>query len=227
MTEARIRWISGPVLRAGTTDVFHIYEAIGVGPSALLGEVIKLSSDEFTAQIYEDTTGLKPGDSVTGSGQPLSISLGPGILGHIFDGLLRPMTAADEPFIRPGTRHPPLRRFAFEPTVHPGDRVAGGQPVGRVATPRQQLCLVPPRIDKGTVQWVAAAGERTDEEPICRVEQEDGAILEFALTHTWPVRQPRPVTQRLPIAGPMITGQRILDMLFPVGRGSKAALPGG
>ena len=227
MTEARIRWISGPVLRAGTTDVFHIYEAIGVGPSALLGEVIKLSSDEFTAQIYEDTTGLKPGDSVTGSGQPLSISLGPGILGHIFDGLLRPMTAADEPFIRPGTRHLPLRRFTFEPTVHLGDRVAGGQPVGRVATPRQLLCLVPPRIDKGTVQWVAAAGERTDEEPICRVEQEDGAILEFALTHTWPVRQPRPVTQRLPIAGPMITGQRILDMLFPVGRGSKAALPGG
>jgi V/A-type H+-transporting ATPase subunit A len=227
MTEARIRWISGPVLRASTTQAFHVYEAIGVGPSGLLGEVIKLSSDEFTAQIYEDTTGLKPGDSVTGSGQPLSIPLGPGILGHIFDGLLRPMTASDEPFIRPGTRHARLRSFGFEPTVHPGDRVAAGQPVGRVATPRQQLCLVPPRTGKGIVRWVAAAGEHPDDKPICRVEQDDGAMHEFALTHAWPVRQPRPIIRRLPIAGPMITGQRILDMLFPVGRGSKAALPGG
>jgi V/A-type H+-transporting ATPase subunit A len=227
MTAARIRWISGPVLRAGTTDTFHVYEAIGVGPNALLGEVIKLNSDEFTAQIYEDTTGLKPGDSVTGSGQPLSVPLGPGMLGHIFDGLLRPMTASDEPFIRPGTRHVPLHRFGFEPTVHPGDRATPGQPVGRVATPRQQLCLIPPRIAKGTVRWVAAAGEYCDDEPICRVEQEGGPTVEFALTHAWPVRQPRPIAQRLPIAGPMITGQRILDMLFPVGRGSRAALPGG
>jgi V/A-type H+-transporting ATPase subunit A len=227
MTAARIRWISGPVLRAGTTDTFHLYEAIGVGSNALLGEVIKLSSDEFTAQIYEDTTGLKPGDSVTGSGQPLSVPLGPGMLGHIFDGLLRPMTASDEPFIRPGTRHVPLQRFGFEPTVHPGDRVTPGQPVGRVATPRSQLCLIPPRIDKGTVSWVAAAGEYCDDEPICRVEQEGGATVEFALTHAWPVRQARPIAQRLPIAGPMITGQRVLDMLFPVGRGSRAALPGG
>jgi V/A-type H+-transporting ATPase subunit A len=227
MTEARIRWISGPVLRARTPDTFHVYEAIAVGPSALLGEVIKLGPDEFVAQIYEDTTGLKPGDAVTGSGQPLSVTLGPGILGHIFDGLLRPLSASDGPFIRPGARRAPPRRFGFEPTVHPEDRVASGQPVGRVATPRLQLCLIPPRISAGTVRWVAAAGEYSDDEPICRVEQEDGTTQEFALAQAWPVRQPRPVARRLPITGPMITGQRILDMLFPVGRGSKAALPGG
>ncbi|MFI4896154.1 MAG: ATPase, partial [Steroidobacterales bacterium] len=98
MSEARIRWISGPVLRAGTSDIFHVYEAIGVGPRALLGEVIKLGPDDFVAQVYEDTTGLKPGDVVTGTGQPLSIPLGPGILGHIFDGLLRPLNTSDEPF---------------------------------------------------------------------------------------------------------------------------------
>jgi V/A-type H+-transporting ATPase subunit A len=227
MSEARIRWISGPVLRAGSADIFHVYEAIAVGPRALLGEVIKLGPDDFVAQIYEDTTGLKPGDAVTGSGQPLSISLGPGLLGHIFDGLLRPLNAADEPFMQPGAGRKPARRFGFEPTVHPGDRVRPGQPIGKVATPRQQLCLIPPGISAGIVRWVASAGEHSDEEPICRVEQEDGATHEIALTHAWPVRQPRPVGQRLPIAGPMITGQRILDTLFPVGRGSRAAVPGG
>ena len=227
MSEARIRWISGPVLRAGTSDIFHVYEAIAVGPRALLGEVIKLGPDDFVAQVYEDTTGLKPGDVVTGTGQPLSIPLGPGILGHIFDGLLRPLNTSDEPFIQPGASHPPALRFGFEPTVRPGEPVGPGQAIGRVATPRPQLCLVPPGIRPGIVRWVASAGEHSDDEPICRVEHEDGATHEFALTHAWPVRRARPVSQRLSIAGPMITGQRILDMLFPVGRGSRAALPGG
>jgi V/A-type H+-transporting ATPase subunit A len=227
MSEARIRWISGPVLRAGTQDVFHVNEAVAVGPSALLGEVIKLGPDEFVAQIYEDTTGLKPGDSVAGTGQPLSVPLGPGILGTICDGLLRPLDAADGPFIRPGARHKPAQRFAFEPTVAAGDRVRPGQPIGNVATPRPQLCLVPPSAAAAIVRWVAPAGEHSDEESICRLELMGGSICEIALTQHWPVRQPRPVSQRLPIAGPMITGQRILDSLFPVGRGSRAALPGG
>jgi V/A-type H+-transporting ATPase subunit A len=185
------------VLRARTSDIFHVYEAIAVGPSALLGEVIKLGPDEFVAQIYEDTTGLKPGDRVTGSGQPLSVTLGPGMLGHIFDGLLRPLASSDEPFIRPGARLEKPRRFGFEPTAHPGDRAVPGQPVGRVATPRQQLCLIPPNIGAGTVRWVAAAGEYSDDESICRVEQEDGTSHEFALTHAWPVRRPRPIARRL------------------------------
>ena len=227
MSEARIRWISGPVLRAVTQDVFHVYEAVAVGPSALLGEVIKLGPDEFVAQIYEDTTGLKPGDSVAGTGQPLSIPLGPGILGTICDGLLRPLEAADGPFFRPGARSRSARRFSFEPTVLAGDRVRPGQPIGKVATLRPQLCLVPPDAAPGIVQWAAPPGEYSDAEPICRLEQPGGASREITLAHPWPVRQPRPVSQRLPIAGPMITGQRILDTLFPVGRGSRAALPGG
>jgi len=227
MSEARIRWISGPVLRAGTQDVFHVYEAVAVGPNALLGEVIKLGADDFVAQIYEDTTGLKPGDSVAGTGQALSVRLGPGILGTICDGLLRPLEAADEPFIKPGARSRPARRFGFEPTLLPGARAARGQPIGKVATPRPQLCLIPPDAADGVVRWVAPAGEYSDAQPICRLEHAGGAISEIALSHAWPVRQPRPVSQRLPIVGPMITGQRILDTLFPVGRGSRAALPGG
>jgi len=227
MSEARIRWISGPVLRAGSADVFHVYEAIAVGPHALLGEVIKLGPDDFVAQIYEDTTGLKPGDAVTGSGQPLSISLGPGLLGGIFDGLLRPLNAADGPFIQPGARGRPAQRFSFEPSVRLGERIRPGQAIGSVATARRQLCLAPPGMGPGIVRWVASAGEYSGEEPICRLELEEGATCEVALTHAWPVRKPRPAAQRLPIAGPMITGQRILDTLFPVGRGSRAAVPGG
>jgi V/A-type H+-transporting ATPase subunit A len=227
MSQARIRWISGPVLRAGTADVFHVYEAVAVGPRALLGEVIKLSPDEFTAQIYEDTTGLKPGDAVSGSGTPLSVSLGPAILGGIFDGLLRPLDAAGGSFIEPGTRQPAAQRFGFEPSVQTGANVVPGQPIGNVATPRTQLCLIPPRLKPGVVRWMASAGEYSDEAPVCRVEHDDRTHSDIALAHAWPVRQPRPVRERLPIEGPMVTGQRILDLLFPVGRGSRAALPGG
>ncbi len=227
MSEARIRWISGPVLRAGTQDVFHVHEAVAVGPSALLGEVIKLGPDDFVAQIYEDTTGLKPGDRVVGTGQALSVPLGPGILGTICDGLLRPLLAADGPFIRPGVRTGGARRFGFEPMVPAGTRVQSGQAIGRVASPRPQLCLVPPGTAPGVVRWMAPAGEFSGTEPICRLEHEGGASSEIALTHSWPVRESRPVRARLAIAGPMITGQRILDTLFPIGRGSRAALPGG
>ena len=227
MSQARIRWISGPVLRAGTSDVFHVYEAVAVGPRALLGEVIKLSPDEFTAQIYEDTTGLKPGDAVSGSGMPLSVSLSPAIVGGIFDGLLRPLDAGGGSFIEPGTRHRAARSFRFEPSVRTGEHVMPGQPIGRVGTPRPQQCLIPPRLEPGIVRWVACAGEYSDEAPVCRVEHENGSSSDIALAHPWPVREPRPVSRRLAIEGPMVTGQRILDLLFPVGRGSRAALPGG
>ena len=134
MSEARIRWISGPVLRAGTRGRFHVYEAVAVGPRALLGEVIKLGPDDFVAQIYEDTTGLKPGDSVAGTGQPLSIPLGPGILGTICDGLLRPLDAADGPFIRPGA--PEQAGAALRLRAHGACRATGCGPASRSARSR-------------------------------------------------------------------------------------------
>ena len=143
MTEARIHWISGPVLRARTSDLFHVDEAIAVGPDALLGEIVQLSSDEIVAQIYEDTTGLKPGDVVTGTGQPLSVRLGPGLLGHIFDGLLRPLDTTSGSFIRAGASRPSVLRFGFEPTVRVGDAVHAGQPIGTVATALDKACCWP------------------------------------------------------------------------------------
>jgi len=226
MSDGRIRWISGPVLRARTSDVFHMQEAIAVGPSSLPGEIIQLGTEELVAQVYEDTTGLKPGDAVVGTGRPLSVNLGPGLLGHIFDGLLRPLHASSGSFIRPGAPRPSTQRFAFEPAVRNGDPVRGGESLGTIRTTPAQQVLVPPGIF-GTVSAVAAGGEYTDSEPVCTVRRADGSSAELTLAHTWPVRRPRPLAERLPATGPMITGQRVLDTLFPVARGGRAALPGG
>lgn len=226
MSEARIRWISGPVLRAATDDPFRVHEAIGVGPARLLGEIVQLGADEIVAQIYEDTTGLKPGDPVTGTGQPLSAHLGPGLLGHIFDGLLRPLEASAGHFIRPGASRPSQRKFPFEPTVRSGDALRSGQTVGTIATPHPQRCLVPPGVS-GKVIAIVPAGEYTDTFDLCTLERTDGSRSVIRLSHSWPVREPRPVQHRLQIANPMITGQRILDTLFPIARGGRAAIPGG
>ncbi len=226
MTEARLCWISGPVLRARTSDTFHVHEAIAVGPHGLPGEVIQLHDDEIVAQIYEDTTGLRPGEIVTGTGSELSVRLGPGLLGHIFDGLLRPLEGIAGAFISPATTRAATRRFGFAPVIKAGEPLTAGQRVATIAGPRPESLLVPPGTS-GTVSWVAAAGEYSADEPVCRFVRADGTAGALSLTHRWPVRQPRPIASRLPVAGPMITGQRILDTLFPVARGGRAALPGG
>jgi V/A-type H+/Na+-transporting ATPase subunit A len=226
MSTARIRWISGPVLRARTADTFHVHEAIEVGLHALPGEVIQLSADEIIAQIYEDTTGLKPGDAVTGTGRALSVRLGPGLLGHIFDGLLRPLHRGAGAFISPQAPRAPEPRFGFEPAVRVGDVLRGGELLGTLPGQRSESLRAPPGAS-GTVTWVAAAGEYGSEDPVCRFRRADGAEGSCSPVHRWPVRQPRPIERRLPVAGPMITGQRILDTLFPVARGGRAALPGG
>jgi V/A-type H+-transporting ATPase subunit A len=223
---AHIRWISGPVLRARTADTFHVQEAIAVGPHALPGEVIQLNGEEIVAQIYEDTTGLKPGDEVTGTERPLSVPLGPGLLGRIFDGLLRPLDASSGSFISPQAARSAAQRIAFDPAVRIGDRVQAGQRAGTIASSRSESLLVPPGTS-GTVTWVAAAGEYSTDEPVYRIAAADGTTQAVSLTHPWPVRRPRPFGSRLAVAGPMITGQRILDTLFPVARGGRAALPGG
>ena len=226
MTEARIRWISGPVLRARTSDTFHVHEAITVGGDSLPGEVIQLAGDEFVAQIYEDTTGLKPGQSVRGTGSALSVRLGPGLLGHIFDGLLRPLEGVAGAFISAGVNRGASGRFGFEPTIKVGERLQAGRRVGTIGGSRSEALLAPPGMS-ATVTWVAAAGEYGADEHVCRFTRVDGTAGSLSLTHSWPVREPRPVANRLPVAGPMITGQRILDTLFPVARGGRAAVPGG
>ena len=226
MSRAVIRWAAGPVIRARTEDVFHSYEALAVGEAGLLGEVIQLNGDEIVAQVYEDTTGLRPGDPVTGTGLPLSVRLGPGLLGGIFDGLLRPLSGLSDFRLSAGALKAPARRFPFVPSVAAGEQLGPGQPFGSVAGAREQPCLPPPGVS-GRVLAILAAGERGEDDVLCEVEDARGRRHALTMVQDWPVRTPRPCLERMPPNAPMITGQRILDTLFPVARGGRAALPGG
>ena len=228
MSEARITWISGPVLRATTQDMFHINEAIHVGHQKLLGEVIRIDHDIIVAQVYEDTSGLRPGDQVVGDGNPLSIKLGPAILGGIFDGLLRPLTVESGDFVQPGMKPPPPKRFKFKPLIKTNDIVSAGAVIGTVASGQRRLqsALVPPGIS-GQVIQVVDKGEYDDEQQVCIVKTPSGEEYSVAMSHQWPIRQPRPVAGRLPTWGPLLTGQRILDCIFPLACGGRAAMPGG
>ncbi len=226
MSEARITWIGGPVLKAAATGPFSIFEALAVGERRLLGEVIQLRGDELVAQVYEDTTGLEPGVTVTGLERPLSVTLGPNLLGGIFDGLLRPLSLATDFQIQPGAVARTAVRHRLEFTVRDGDALAAGAVFARTVAPRPQSLLVPPWAS-GRVEALVEAGEHRDDETLLVLVDDAGRRHELTMQHDWPVRRPRPVRERLGVNAPMITGQRILDTLFPVARGGRAALPGG
>jgi len=229
MSEADTTWVSGPVLRARPRGPFVLREAVRVGPEGLLGEIIRVARDEIVVQVYEDTSGLRPGTQIRGTGQPLSVRLGPGLLGTIFDGLLRPISdLATGPYMTSGLEEPAAEAFRFRPLVQVGDRLGAGAAFGQVenAGGSLQHALVPPRCPGGEVVEIAAEGLHRDDEVLCRLR--DGEVVhEVAMSHRWPVRQPRPVAERLPSDEPMVTGQRILDCLFPVARGGTASIPGG
>jgi V/A-type H+-transporting ATPase subunit A len=226
--DAEISWISGPVLRATTRVSFHLNEAVRVGDQQLLGEVIRINGREAVIQVYEDTTGLRPGDPVTASGSPLSVKLGPGLLGNIFDGLLRPLNEQGR-FVEPGVgRERRGMKFAFTPLIKEGDLLTRGTLFGSVHRPdaRLQRCMTPPDCD-GRVVSIKPAGEYRDDETLCKLDCGERGERELSMSHYWPVRRPRPVLNRRPIQGPLFTGQRILDSIFPVGCGGRAAMPGG
>ncbi len=228
MSRATIRSISGPVLHARATGPFRLREAVEVGAQALLGEVVRLHDDDIVVQVYEDTTGLRPGAEVVGHGLPLAIRLGPGLLGNIFDGLLRPLSGADSAFVAPGMRRAAPGVFRFEPRVAPGDALAAGAVYGvaAAAAGREQRCICPPDIG-GEVATIVPAGEYREDETVCTLRLADGRTHALEMRHDWPVRTPRPVRRRLPVVAPLVTGQRIIDCLFPVGQGGRAAVPGG
>jgi V/A-type H+-transporting ATPase subunit A len=226
MSEAKIKWISGPVLRARTQGGFQMREAVQVGTERLLGEVIRIHGNEITVQVYEDTTGLKPGIMVHGSGRPLSAPLGPGLLGGIFDGLLRPLTDTRTPYVLPGLRAAAPAVFGFTPQVRAGERLAAGALIGVVSGAREHRLHLPPDA-AGEVMEVAPAGEYAEDAPIITLRNAHGDIRPIGMRHHWPVRVPRPVAARLPNDRPLLTGQRIVDSIFPIARGGRAAIPGG
>ena len=227
MPDATISWISGPVLRARCTSGFRLSDAILVGDGDLLGEVIRVSDEAIVAQVYEDTTGLRPGDRVTGIGQPLSIRLRPGLPGRIFDGLLRPLADMPGDTIQSGMKTDTHDRFAFEPSIRPGDTLGPGEVIGDAVMSHFTEKVLSPRDVSGEVVSVVDAGEYADNETLCVLRTGAGKEQPITAGNIWPIRQPRPVKRRLPHAEPLVTGQRIIDMLFPVARGGRAMLPGG
>lgn len=219
--------VAGPVLHATRQGPFALRESVRVGPLGLLGEVVRIHDDHLVVQVYEDTTGLRPGTTLRGDGVPLAVRLGPALLGHIFDGLLRPLVAGLA-YVQPGLGATSGRRWHFEPALALGQRVDAGALIGHASDDqgRRQRCLAPPDA-AGEVCSLAAPASCTDTDTVLVLRQGDGRRRELALSHPWPVRQPRPVRLRLPTGEPLVTGQRILDSLFPVAQGGKAAIPGG
>ena len=229
----RVIWVNGPVVRARGSQHIGMLEVVEVGAEHLVGEVIGLEQDVITIQVYEETSGLYPGTPVHGTGMPLSVELGPGLLQSIFDGIQRPLPVLElrsGAFIGRGIKTTPLYRkqkWAFAPHVEVGDVVQAGTILGVVPeTPAiEHRIMVPPEIS-GKLTWVAPPGEYTIEEPIARLETENGEQA-LAMLQRWPVRRPRPYRRRLPPTELLVTGQRVLDAFFPLAKGGAAAIPGG
>ncbi len=232
-TESMATRISGPIVTAAGMHAAQMYEVVQVGSLGLVGEVVRLVGDHATIQVYEDTTMIKPGAPILCTGAPLSVWLGPGLVGNIYDGIQRPLPgiqAHSGAWIRRGEKVEPLdteKLWTFEPLVKPDDVVTGGQVIGKVVeTPLvDHLIMVPPEVS-GTVRSIVDKGNYKITDMVAVVETAAGP-REVTMVQQWPVRVPRPIRQRLRISEPLITGQRIIDTFFPIGKGGAAAIPGG
>ena len=231
--ETVIYGINGPVVTVKAAQSFSMMEMVYVGKERLVGEVIGITSDFTTIQVYEETTGLRPGEPVVGTGSPMNVTLGPGILDNIFDGIERPLKAIEEEsgaFISRGSSVPSLdtqRQWDVTLSVKPGDRLKGGDVYAECPeTPIiRHKCMVPPQIS-GVVQKVVPNGAYRVNDTIVTLQDDQGALHELSLCQKWPIRVPRPVAERLRTDVPLITGQRVIDTLFPIAKGGTAAVPG-
>ena len=230
----KIFGINGPVISLKGMTGFKISEMVYVGEENLVGEVISLNKGKTTVQVFEETSGLRPGEKVTGTGDAISVMLGPGILHNIFDGIQRPLNEIAKTggkYITRGMSVTSLdenRKWPVHVTAAVGDEVQGGTVIAEVPETKSitHRSMIPPPIS-GRVTKVVSDGEYTVTEPILTVEQADGTEVKITLAQKWPIRVPRPILRRFPANKPLITGQRILDTLYPIAKGGTAAVPGG
>lgn len=226
--------INGPVVSIKGRTAFKMGEMVYVGKDRLVGEVIGLTSDLTTIQVYEETSGLKPGDIILSTGSAIFATLAPGILNNIFDGIERPLKDIAKQsgiYISRGVSVDSLdinKKWDTHITVKPGDEISGGTIIAEVPETSAIVhkCMVPPYIS-GKVVSVVKDGAYTIQEPIVTIEKNDGTTIDLTMTQKWPIRQPRPVSKRHASTRPLVTGQRILDTLFPIAKGGTAAVPGG
>lgn len=226
--------INGPVVKVKDTRDFSMMEMVYVGKQRLVGEVIGITDQFTTIQVYEGTTGLRPGEPVYSTGAPLSATLGPGLLANIFDGIERPLKeiAKDSgAYIDQGVMVSPVdteKTYDVTMTVKPGDRLRSGEIYATCPETPAILhkCLLAPGME-GEIVRVSPDGPHTVNDVVAVLRTPDGREQDLTLCQKWPIRQPRPVKERLPIQRPLITGQRVIDTLFPIAKGGAAAIPGG
>nr|WP_303666782.1 V-type ATP synthase subunit A [Ruminococcus bromii] len=226
--------INGPVVTVKNTDSFEMMEMVHVGKQKLVGEIIGITDDITTIQVYEETTGLKPGDPVEGTGAPMNVLLGPGIIDNIFDGIERPLKAIEEEagaFINRGSSVSALddkKLWNVTMKVKVGDKLKGGQIYATLPeTPIiEHRLMVPPELS-GEVVKVNPNGDYKLFDTVVVIKDDEGVEHNLTLCQQWPIRTSRPVKERLTSSVPLITGQRVIDTLFPIAKGGTAAIPGG
>lgn len=236
--QGRIVWISGPAVKADGMADAKMYETVVVGESKLVGEVIRLTGDVAFIQVYESTSGLKPGEPVIGTGNPLSVLLGPGIIGQLYDGIQRPLrelSKASGSFIGRGITTTPVdmtKTYHFTPSVSAGDEIAPGNVIGTVQETDliEHSIMVPPDHPGGRVESVVSQGDYNLETELVTVtgtnDTEGRSALPLKMYHRWPVRKPRPYKNRYDPTVPLLTGQRVIDTFFPIAKGGTGSIPG-
>ena len=230
MVDATIARISGPVVVAKDLDAAQLFDIVRIGEMGLVGEIIRLEGNSAMIQVYEDTTGLKPGENVVNTKKPLSLQLGPGLLTSIYDGIQRPLDKLREEsgdFISRGKVIPALdqtKKWEFIPIKKNGDDVEPGDIIGEVQeTPLIKHKIMIPHDISGKLSDISE-GQFNVNETVASVK--NGKTTDVALSHWWTVRIPRPVLRKLPPEEPLLTGQRVVDTFFPVAKGGTAAIPG-
>ena len=226
--------INGPIVKIPSSPDFQMGEMVYVGNENLVGEVIGLNKETITIQVYEETSGLKPHEVVTGTGAPISVTLAPGIISTIFDGIERPLTAIAEQsgnYINRGVTVESLdtsKLWDVTITVSLGQNVCAGTIIAEVKETSAVIhkSMIPPNIS-GTITQVASNGRYTITDPIVTIQDENGVSHTISLMQKWPIRTPRPVKNRYSAHRPLITGQRVIDTLFPLAKGGTAAVPSG
>ncbi len=225
--------VSGPLVTAAGMEDASIQDVCYVGEKGLVGEIIEMRGFEASVQVYEETSGIGPGEPLESTGEALSVELGPGLIGQMFDGIQRPldtfMQVAQSPFLQKGTHVQSLdrqKKWHFVPIVRVGTLVEAGDVIGTVKESHSitHKIMIPPGL-KGKIQDILE-GEFTIEDTVALLEKEDGKVKPISMLQKWPVRYPRPVAEKLYPEGPVITGQRVIDTLFPVMKGGAAAVPG-
>ncbi len=235
MVKGKVVAVNGPIVKANGMAEAGMLNLVEIGEARLTGEIIRMEDDVATVQVYEDNTGQKPGEEVISHSRPLSVELGPGLIGNIYDGIQRPLVEIEKlsgDFIKRGEQVRALNdepKYPFKPVAKVGDKVSEGMIIAEIQESSMiTLKLMVPPGESGEITEIKGSGEYKIDEVMYKLKNKiTDEIKDFTMTHFWPVRKPRPFKRKKPMTVPLITGQRVIDTFFPIAKGGTAAIPGG